>query len=118
MNRKLKIFSWLLVITIVPSMVYYSSKFYIEKSLNFTANCLLGWTIIVSLIILSVILNLVVVKIRNKIYNKLIKTQDQNEELKQLIKTLISQAENNHFEDVGYQQGTREIVLDLIDERG
>lgn len=111
MNRKLKIFSGFLIITILPCLIYYSAKFYISKTITFNSTYLLGWTILVSLIVLSLALNCYII-------SKLSKQQKYSERLEQLILGLSNQNETNHYSTLEYNQGTREIILDGFDERG
>ena len=57
-SKVLKEVSIFLSIIIGFSIVYYTSKFYWDKSLTFNANSLILWTIISFLILVSVMLSL------------------------------------------------------------
>lgn len=51
MDKLKKIIYWIAVCFVIPSVVYYSSRFYIEDTLSFDKSMQIPWTIIVVLII-------------------------------------------------------------------
>lgn len=108
MVRFFKKLSYVLAFTITPTLVYFTSKFYMNKSLVFEETYLPVWTLVVSAISFSLILSCLSLK-------KMGEIQKQNKELKELIIDLKSQSENNHYESIGYMQNTREYFMKLED---
>lgn len=95
---------WLTVISVVPCLIYYTSKFAYLNSLSFENSALFGWTIIICLILFNIFQTFVLnqrVIAQNKSLDKL---HDENQELKEIII-------KNHYQDIAYQKNTREIIM-------
>lgn len=101
---KFKIFNALLIMGIVPSLSYYTCKFYFSEILYFDSYYVLGWTAISFLILFSLILNCIIL-------NKLEKLETQNKELKSMMTQLSNKSDENFYSTVDYMQNTREIFL-------
>lgn len=105
MKKAKYLFYILTVILVIPCLLYYSSKFYIFKELNFGEEYIIPWMIIVSLIIFNLIVTLLS-------YIKIYKLEKSNEELKEIII-------KHHYEELNYMQNTRELFMedDEIDRK-
>jgi hypothetical protein len=101
MVRFFRNLSYVLASIITPTLVYFTSKFYVNKSLAFEEAYFPVWTILVIMISFSLVLSCFALR--------------QNKELKDLILDLKSQSENNHYENMGYMQNTRELFMDSED---
>ena len=108
-SKVLKEVSIFLSIVIGFSIVYYTSKFYWDKSLTFNASSLILWTIVSFLILISIILSL---------YScyKVCRQESQIEELKILIKKLCNQESEHHYSVLESLNNSRDISLDTLEE--
>lgn len=108
-SKVLKGVSVVLFVIIGFSIVYYTSKFYWDKSLTFNANSLILWTIISFLILVSVMLSLYSC-------HKVCQQELQIEELKILIKKLCNQESEHHYSVLESLNNSRDISLDTLEE--
>lgn len=108
MIRFLRRVSYVLLGVVVPTLVVFTVKFYTERKLIFEEKYLLMWTMLTILISISLILSCLALK-------RVSELKDQNKILIQLVIELKSQSEKNHYENISYQQNSREIFIDLED---
>ena len=108
--KKINFIGILFPIMIIPCLVYCATKFYCEKQLIFNSADILGFTIIVSLILLSFVFS-------SWLLFKFNKLNKQNIEMMVLLDKIDHNIENNHYENIAYQQNTRELFLDDYEER-
>lgn len=97
--------SGLITIITLPCVVYYISKYYIQGSISFEKSLISGFTLICSLLILGVILG-----VYNAYQNYQLKKE--NLQLEKIIFDLSNKVDNYHFDNLEYQNGTRELILD------
>lgn len=102
---KYKFTNIILSILIVPCLFYYMGKFYLYKQLVFDSTYLIGGTILSILVICGLLLNGIILHNLKSLHR-------DNQELHKIITYLSSSVESNPFEDLQYQQNTREIILD------
>ena len=105
----LKVVSIILFVIIGFSVVYYTSKFYWEKSLTFGTNSLVLWTIFSFLILTSIVLSLYSCQ-------KICKQEIKIEELKTLIVELENQESEHHYSILEVLNNSRDISLDTLEE--
>lgn len=96
--KKLVISGGIALLTI-PSLIYYTTKYYIDGSLNFDNSMIVMFTIICSLLIIGMLLN---------IYNAY-----QNKELRNQISDLKEFIKECHYDNLEYHENNRDILLDL-----
>ena len=91
------------------SLVYFTIKYYHDKSLNFDYDGIIGWTIIIVIILTTLgigIFNCIKIK----------KLEKQNVELLSLVKELCERQEYNNENTLLTLQNSREISLDILNE--
>ena len=93
----------------ISCIVYYTSKYYIERQLCFTDNMLIPWTIISSCIIVALIVGLFSLW-------KVDKIERQNNEMKSILLKLTEDSEEYYDSLCHHLQNSRELSLDIFDK--
>ena len=93
----------------ISCIVYYTSKYYIERQLCFTDNMLIPWTIISSCVIVALIVGLFSLW-------KVDKIERQNNELKSILLKLTEDSEEYYDSLCHHLQNSRELSLDIFDK--
>ena len=93
----------------ISCIVYYTSKYYIERQLCFTDNMLIPWIIISSCIIVALIVGLFSLW-------KVDKIERQNNEMKSILLKLTEDSEEYYDSLCHHLQNSRELSLDIFDK--
>ena len=93
----------------ISCIVYYTSKYYIERQLCFTDNMLIPWTIISSCVIVALIVGLFSLW-------KVDKIERQNNEMKSILLKLTEDSEEYYDSLCHHLQNSRELSLDIFDK--
>lgn len=103
--RKKILFTILYLISIF-CVVYYTIKYYCEKSLMFGEKQLFIWTVIIVIIMFCLVIGIVN-------YLKLNVVKEQNQELLMQASHLSKKIEEYHYSEMNNINSTMECILDL-----
>lgn len=90
--------------------IYYFSKFYIQGSLTFEHDMIVGFSIIATMIVVSLILGMV-------LYVKLCIIEQQNVSLSNQVSCLSKELEKFHYSEMDSIKDNMECILDLDEGR-
>ena len=93
----------------ISCIVYYTSKYYIERQLCFTDNMLIPWTIISYCVIVALIVGLFSLW-------KVDKIERQNNEMKSILLKLTEDSEEYYDSLCHHLQNSRELSFDIFDK--
>lgn len=90
-------------------IIYYTSKFYMERHLCFTDKMLVGWTIVGTLICISLIIGIASLW-------KIDKIERQNDEMKDILLKMSEDSEEYYDSLCHHLQNSRELSLDIFNK--
>lgn len=83
----------------IPSVIYYTVKYYINHCLSFEESAILGFTLICSLITFGLMFS---------VYNAYLVSK-----LTKKVNNLEKQIEEYHYDNIEYHENNRDILLDM-----
>ncbi len=105
-----------IAILTIPSLCYYITKYYVQKTLNFKESMFFAFVVVCSLIILGLLLGVYNTFQNSQLHHQNDELIKQNLQLSEEIEDLKDFVEKCHYEDIEYHNNNRELILDLENE--
>ncbi|MGL4453656.1 MAG: hypothetical protein ACRCTZ_21060 [Sarcina sp.] len=99
-----RILSTLCSIIALPSLIYYASKFYVERELHFVNGDMLFVSILIGLLLIVIVRQLFL--------------EDKLDKLTKILEEIQESQILNHHENIKFQKNTRRFIMDVKREKG